>query len=77
MEDGFFSIEVDLWDLHEKKGKLNEDLGEIPQKDTERRKKIEDEIKQLDLHEKKIGHYKISLIPSDPSRAEDEPCIRN
>lgn len=75
VEEAFFSLEVDLVELQLKKGQLAEELGEAG-KNEDKKKKIQDEMKNLDLHEKKIGHYKINLIPSDDSRDERTPCIR-
>lgn len=75
VEEGFFSLEVDLIEVHEKKAKLAEELGEVGDNEA-KKKQIQADLKQMDLHEKKIGYYKLSLIPFDEKRSEGDACIR-
>lgn len=75
VEEGFFVMEVDVVDIQNKKSDLNDESNSGNANKT-RKDAIVDEIKQLDSHEKKIGNYKISLIPSDDKRSKDSACIR-
>jgi hypothetical protein len=75
VEEGFFSLEVDVIDIHNKKSDLSDEANSgTANKD--KKDKITEELKVLESHEKKIGHYKLSLIPSDDKRGKDSPCIR-
>jgi hypothetical protein len=76
VEEGFFSLEVDVIDIQNKKADLNDEQATGGIKE-DRKKAITEELKQLDAHEKKIGNFKLSLIPSDDQRNDKSACIRS
>jgi len=77
-DEGFFSVEVDTQAIAKKKAQHQsriDELNQMQNKGGDEKTKIEGDIKQLGLHEKKIGNYKISLLLHDPNRNKDTPCI--
>ena len=77
VEEGFFSMEVDLNSIFEKKAEIAEHMGNMGPNQRADKNRLDEETKTLDLHETKIGQYKINLVPSDDSRPEGVSGIRS
>lgn len=79
VEEGFFSIEINTYDIQEEKYELDTKINEIPNppKQTAGEKAQVDELtkkkKELEAAEKKAKQYKISLLPASTKGVQAIP----
>lgn len=76
VEEGFFYLAVDYPTLKQKVNELAEEVNtyHLPT-DTGKKQAIQKELDERSSNMKAIKRYKVSLLPSDDSRGEDNPCV--
>lgn len=76
VEEGFFYILVDYPKLKAKEYELKEAVGNLllPTQAAEK-EKVQQELDARQANVKSIKRYKVTLLPSDDSRGDDNPCV--